>query len=234
MSDNWRMDFINEIGPLIKAEAKYRGYFLCSPIIAQATTESFKSSGLSLLASRYHNYFGMKCGKSWKGKSVNMKTAEEYTPGTLTNIQANFRAYSSMQEGVKGYFDFIAAPRYANLKTAITPEQYLEYIKADGYATSSTYVKTNLARIDMYGLRRFDWEIAITPYPVPTINLKKGSKGSGVMWLQSQLNRIGFGLKVDGIFGALTDAAVRAFQTERGLVPDGIVGKLTRAELIRI
>jgi len=36
---------------------------------------------------------------------------------------------------------------------------------------------------------------------------------------------------VDNVFGPLTRGAVIAFQTDRGLVPDGIVGPLTRAAL---
>jgi len=147
-------DFIAQIAPIIQSEAKTRGYKVVSPIIAQACIES--GYGLSSLAAKYHNYFGMKCGGSWKGASVNMKTKEEYKVGTLTTIRDNFRAYSSMTEGVKGYFDFIATKRYANLKTATTAREYLERIKADGYATSSTYVKTNMNVVEKYGLTAWD------------------------------------------------------------------------------
>ena len=147
-------NFIAEIAPYIVAYAKKCGYKVASPIIAQACLES--AYGTSKLASVYHNYFGMKCGPSWKGASVNMATKEEYTVGTLTDIKANFRAYDSMEAGVKGYFDFISAKRYANLKTAATAEQYLEMIKADGYATSSTYVKNNMAVVTKYNLTEWD------------------------------------------------------------------------------
>ena len=119
--------FISEIAPIIQKEAKARGYLVCSPVIAQACIES--AYGLSGLA-KYHNYFGLKCGSAWTGKSVNMKTKEEYTTGTLTTIRDNFRVYDNMIEGVKGYFDFISTKRYANLKTANTPQLYLERIKA--------------------------------------------------------------------------------------------------------
>lgn len=109
-------------------------------IVAQAIVES--NWGESLLASKYHNYFGLKCGTSWRGKSVNLKTKEEYTVGTLTTIKDNFRVYSDMKNGVHGYFDFINTKRYANLKGVTNPYTYIELIKADGYATSSKYVST--------------------------------------------------------------------------------------------
>lgn len=147
-------NFIETIAPIIQRVAKERGYKIVSPIIAQACCES--AYGTSSLGYKYHNYFGMKCGSAWKGASVNMATKEEFTPGTLTSIRDNFRAYSSMEEGVKGYFDFIGYSRYSNLKTATTPQQYLEYIKADGYATSSTYVNTNMAIVNKYNLTKYD------------------------------------------------------------------------------
>ena len=132
--------FINKIGYIIQEEARARGYKVCSPIIAQACIES--AFGTSSLGYRWHNYFGMKCGSSWKGKSVNLSTKEEYIPGQLSTIRDNFRVYDSMEDGVKGYFDFINTKRYANLKSAQTPKEYLELIKKDGYATSSSYVNT--------------------------------------------------------------------------------------------
>lgn len=149
-------EFINRIAPIIQEEASKRGYKVCSAIIAQACIESGYDT--SLLAYKFHNYFGMKCGSSWKGKSVNLRTKEEYTPGTLTTIRDNFRAYSSMEEGVKGYFDFISTKRYANLKSATTPEQYLQRIKDDGYATSSRYVQTNMDCIRKFDLTKWDFK----------------------------------------------------------------------------
>jgi len=146
--------FINRIAPIVQACAKAGGYRVASPIIAQACLES--RYGDSELAKSYHNYFGMKCGSAWKGKSVNMKTKEEYKVGTLATIRDNFRAYDSMEEGVKGYFGFISAKRYAALKTASTPRDYLERIKAAGYATSSSYVRSNMDMIARHGLTRFD------------------------------------------------------------------------------
>ena len=94
--------FIEDIAKHVQKYAKAYGILVHSPIIAQAILES--GWGESKLASKYHNYFGMKCGTTWKGKSVNMETKEEYTPGTLTTIKDNFRVYDSMEEGVKGYF----------------------------------------------------------------------------------------------------------------------------------
>ena len=217
--------FIENIAPIIRSEADKRGYNIISTIIAQAIIEG--SCGTSSLAKIYHNHFGMKCGSSWKGKSVNLKTKEEYTVGTLTVIKDNFRAYDSDQEGIKGYFDFISAKRYANLKSAATYIQYAEMLKADGYATSSSYVNTLCKTVEKYNLMRFDSGQAIVPLSCRK-TIKKGSKGDDVKFLQSVMNANGYSCgNVDGIFGAKTDRAVRQFQTEKGLVVDGIVGLKT-------
>ncbi len=219
--------FINEIGYIIQEEAKARGYKVCSPIIAQACLES--NYGVSLLSARWHNYFGLKCGSAWKGASVNLSTKEEYTQGQLTTIRDNFRAYSSMEEGVKGYFDFVSTKRYSNLKNATTPKAYLEYIKADGYATASSYVNSNLNVISRHDLERFDWngDVKGNPYLLLSRQMRQGSAGESVKWLQWELNQSGANLTIDGMFGKQTKLAVLLFQKDHRLVQDGVVGSKT-------
>jgi hypothetical protein len=72
------------------------------------------------------------------------------------------------------------------------------------------------------------------PYAEPASNLKKGSKGEGVKWVQWCLTELKYDLGkggLDGIFGNCTDIAVRDFQRSKALAVDGIVGKNTRKEL---
>ena len=54
-----------------------------------------------------------------------------------------------------------------------------------------------------------------------------GSQGSDVTELQRLLNTNGYGLKEDGIYGDLTLAAVKDYQTKNNLSVDGIVGDET-------
>jgi flagellum-specific peptidoglycan hydrolase FlgJ len=119
-----------------------------------------------------------------------MKTKEEYTTGTLTTIRDNFRVYDNMADGVRGYFDFISTPRYANLRMANTPREYLEMIKADGYATSSSYVANNMRVVESYGLMKYDG--ASVEYTIPTRIIKRGSRGNDAKWVQAALNRHGY------------------------------------------
>ena len=151
---NAQKKFIASVATFVKKYAPRYGIQVYSPIIAQAILES--GWGESKLAAQYHNYFGLKCGTAWKGKSVNMTTKEEYSPGTLTTIKDNFRVYDSMEAGVKGYFDFIQLERYQNLKGIKDPKKYLETIRADGYATSSAYVGNVYAVIVACNLTQYD------------------------------------------------------------------------------
>lgn len=75
-----------------------------------------------------------------------------------------------------------------------------------------------------------------TPAPGARPTIRQGVQGQAVAVREAQqlLNRhISAGLNMDGIFGPLTDAATRRFQTARRLVADGIIGPLTWAELTR-
>ena len=60
-----------------------------------------------------------------------------------------------------------------------------------------------------------------------------GSQGSAVKQLQSELNRRGYSLDEDGIFGKKTRAAVRDYQKKNGLrMVDGIAGDETWGSLL--
>lgn len=62
--------------------------------------------------------------------------------------------------------------------------------------------------------------------------LRKGNQGEEVRELQQRLNASGYSCsKVDGIFGQKTLEAVTAFQADRGLAVDGVVGAKTWNEL---
>lgn len=64
------------------------------------------------------------------------------------------------------------------------------------------------------------------------MNLKKGSKGTGVEELQRLLNESGnYGLQTDGVFGDKTLAAVKDYQQKNGLAVDGIAGANTLGKL---
>lgn len=62
-----------------------------------------------------------------------------------------------------------------------------------------------------------------SPEPQARPTIRQGDRGDAVRELQSLLG----GLNADGVFGPLTAAAVRQFQTDNGLVADAIVGPRT-------
>lgn len=149
-----KQQFLTDVAPTIQRIANEKGYRFPSAIIAQAIVES--GWGGSLLSSRYYNFFGMKCGSSWNGHCVDMKTQEEYTIGVMSNIRDKFRVYHSIEEGIRGYFDFITMTRYQNLKNANSPEEYIQLLKQDGWATSSQYINSLTSILHSNNLKSYD------------------------------------------------------------------------------
>lgn len=69
--------------------------------------------------------------------------------------------------------------------------------------------------------------------PLPAL-LRAGDRGEAVAWLQGALAELGFAPGgVAGSFDRETELAVRAFQADHELVPDGEVGPLTKMSLYR-
>ena len=70
-------------------------------------------------------------------------------------------------------------------------------------------------------------------YPTPTNYLKLGSKGSYVLWLQTQLYIKGYNVVPTGLFDSGTAAYVRKFQSDNKLEVDGVVGPMTIKALLK-
>jgi hypothetical protein len=64
--------------------------------------------------------------------------------------------------------------------------------------------------------------------------LKRGSKGDMVVWAQEHLVAAGQEIPVNGVYGKLTIAAVRAFQEGHGLLADGQIGTTTWQSLLTL
>lgn len=127
--------------------------FFPSVLIAQAALES--NWGQSLLAKKYNNYFGIKAGSGWKGRSVNMKTGEVLNGKNVT-INSNFRVYNSLEDSILDRNRLLSTPRYASVKQASTPMDQAQAIKNSGYATATNYVNSLMATININLLSRYD------------------------------------------------------------------------------
>ena len=68
----------------------------------------------------------------------------------------------------------------------------------------------------------------LSPWPV----VQNGSQGHPIRTLQLLLRAHGHNLTVDGMFGPATEAAVKAFQTSKGMTADGIMNSPTWSTLI--
>jgi peptidoglycan hydrolase-like protein with peptidoglycan-binding domain len=94
----------------------------------------------------------------------------------------------------------------AKTKTAVEDFQSAEGLAVDGIVGPLTW--------------------AALPADPNTPQLARGAHGAAVSGLQQGLSTLGAGA-IDGIFGPQTEHAVKAYQTDRGLTADGIVGDHT-------
>lgn len=100
-------------------------------------------------------------------------------------------------------------------------------------------VTSSLSHWDEWG----EWkEVDYSEYPIvqediQKMILRKGMTGEAVKRLQEMLIQCGYGYIIgqadgaDGVYGDKTVAAVKAFQTNNGLDPDGIAGEKTQKAL---
>lgn len=114
------------------------------------------------------------------------------------------------------------------------------FAKSHGYTAGDVHIWQHSEKGNVAGIKgHVDLNISYIDYAgggakpatsQPTV--RRGDSGPAVWTLQNALNRLpAYSVIVDSVFGAQTDAAVRAFQRARGLVVDGIVGPKTWGKL---
>lgn len=143
-----KSEFVKSIAENAKIVCKERGYGYpqFATCVAQACCES--AYGQSAIMSRANAYFGIKASQAWVksgkygGKVYNTKTKECYDGKTYTSISACFRAYDSLTDSVRDYFDLLGNQRYRASLKANSVHECITIIKQGGYATSPTYINT--------------------------------------------------------------------------------------------
>ncbi|MBM7097915.1 peptidoglycan-binding protein [Bacillus sp. H-16] len=90
---------------------------------------------------------------------------------------------------------------------------------------SSSSSFNTIAKANGYNL---DGKNVSVPVNSSTPTLQRGSRGAAVTDLQRQLTQKGYDTKgVDGIFGPLTESAVKKFQKDNKITSNGVVGSQT-------
>ncbi len=161
-------EFVAAIGPIARAEYKKRGGMLPSVTIAQAINESL--SGVSYLAQKGNNLFGMKTylsgnkwkGTSWKGKRVVKRTKEQYGKRVVT-ITAAFRKYDNVAQSFRDHSAYFKNAkneygkyRYKGIGKTKSCNKQISIIMKGGYCTFRNYGTTLKGLIKKYNLTRFD------------------------------------------------------------------------------
>lgn len=186
-------NFIDTLGPIVKKVVKELGYgnAQIQTCIAQACCES--AYGTSSIMVNANAVFGIKADKGWVNaghKFFNARTKECYDGKTYVGIVDGFRAYDSIEEGIRDYFKLLSYSRYNKCLTKTNVKDCITEIKNGGYATSPTYINTivsiyntNANRINKYLLDSVVEEPTETPKTNDTdelvLNIIRGFYGNG-------------------------------------------------------
>jgi len=209
-------EFIATIGPIIQKYAKEFGYGVPSAIIAQGCLESGYGTGVypdnrnkvrnPITGEWRHNYFGLKyrpnrvnCNNGY----FNSSGSEQEADGSYTPINTDWYKFATMDLGVKGYFQFISAPGYAEARKQTDPERYLEELKKASYATSHEYVKNVMNVVKKYNLTQYDMDGFVVSAPGGTKIYAEVPKVKGTIATEGKYTIVA----TDGEFGKLKSGA---------------------------
>lgn len=147
--------FIEKLATLAIKECNKRSKkVLPSVCIAQAALET--GYGTSGLMTKANAYFGIK----WtKGCGYDCYTAGtwEVIDGNRITTQAGFRAYDSVEDSVKDYYNLITGSnRYSKAVNNKDAKSTIKAIHEGGYATDPNYQTKVMSIINTYNLTQYD------------------------------------------------------------------------------
>jgi peptidoglycan hydrolase-like protein with peptidoglycan-binding domain len=190
-------------------------------VVAQAAKETGWGRYSGVLSAEFMNTGGIKTARG----------GGDYDPDA-------HQRFASWDDGARAHLNHLAA--YVGLRPVGTPHgRYYTVLRTDWAGTVRTVEQLGArwAPASSYGtdIVRMVGELAArsaptAPAPAPApqrATLRNGSRGPAVVELQLMLG----GLRPDGVFGPVTDAAVRRFQSAHSLTVDGVVGPRTWAAL---
>ena len=141
------VEYINKYSDLAVEQMKLHK-IPASITLAQGLLES--GAGYSQLARKSNNHFGIKCGGSWRGRSVRHDDDAR---------NECFRAYSNPRDSYEDHSEFLRrGARYAFLfKLDITDYKgWARGLKKAGYATDPSYANRLITIIEDYDLYKYD------------------------------------------------------------------------------
>ncbi len=117
--------------------------------LAQGLLES--GAGRSELARRSNNHFGIKCGSSWRGKTIRHDDDRR---------KECFRVYNHPRDSYRDHSVFLKKPRYSSLFRLKIKDYkgWARGLKSCGYATNPKYARQLIDIIETYELYRYDEE----------------------------------------------------------------------------
>lgn len=115
--------------------------------LAQGLLES--GAGLSRLATKANNHFGIKCHNGWTGSTI-------YVDDDIKDDC--FRAYNNARESFIDHSKFLQGNRYKSLFSLQTTDYkgWARGLKSCGYATNPRYADQLIEIIEVYQLHQYD------------------------------------------------------------------------------
>ena len=102
----------------------------------------------------------------------------------------------------------------------------------DGSNPHDHHMHVSIDALSRDNLAKWPWSSFAGHVPLTALWLREGMTSPPIATLQHRLSELGYPLTADWSFGRKTKDAVMQFQRDRGLLPDGVVGRVTWAVMM--